>query len=146
VANPFEDFVQLELGKRPYTNDSGAAEALLVRRGPGPRQLAFFELAEGQVVAKLNGALVGLDISTLGSSGQGSSVLHTHVQSVPASVWDVAHSKSNRYFVHSVYKVEGRAIIPGEVIIVDKNTVSIVFDRPIAGHVVLSFDPAMAEP
>ncbi len=136
MANPFEDFVQLELAKRPYTPGDGAEETLLVRRGPGPRQLSFLVIEEGQVVGKVGGVLTGITLS-----GGSTIAMHTHKQEVASASWDVVHNRNNRYFAYSVYDAAGKSILPDEIHIVDQNSVSITFSTPISGHVVLSFDP-----
>jgi hypothetical protein len=43
----FNDFVQQELPKRPFTEIDGSEGQVLVRRGPGPRQVAFETIPVG---------------------------------------------------------------------------------------------------
>lgn len=55
----FEDFVQLELPKRPYTEDDPNPESVYVRRGPGPRQTVGVTLtAEGHVPVLKGGVVI----------------------------------------------------------------------------------------
>jgi hypothetical protein len=61
----FEDFVQTELPKRPYTDADTTLESLLVRRGVGPRQhqeLAF--TTDGQIPVYSGGSLSAGTVET----------------------------------------------------------------------------------
>lgn len=54
----FEDFVQLELPKRPFTEADPAPESILIRRGPGPRQAVGVPLAsDGDIVVFSAGSI-----------------------------------------------------------------------------------------
>ena len=61
----FEDFVQFELPKRPYLQTDVAQETVMVRRGPGPRQLAGVSITEGQIVSMVGGVIVGVTAAAL---------------------------------------------------------------------------------
>ncbi len=139
-ANPFEGFVQEELGKRPYSQTDGPEETILVRRGPGPRQLSYLVLQEGQIIGLVNGVLTGIAMSGLG--GSGSNVMHTHKQPVAAALWSINHGLNHKYFTYNVYDATGRSIWPDEVNIIDENNITISFLIPTSGHVVITFDPA----
>lgn len=142
MATPFEAFVQLELGKRPYLEADGVAEAIFIRRGPGPKQMALLVLEEGQVIGKLNGQLTGISIAGLGG---GASALFTFKQLEDGhSVWTITHGRANRYFTCNVFDFTGKSVIPDEIQIVDDNTISISFLVPTKGHAVFSFDPLAA--
>lgn len=58
----FEDFVQTELPKRPFTEADTAAETLLVRRGVGPRQHVELILGEGEVPLFTGGTLTAATV------------------------------------------------------------------------------------
>ena len=59
----FETFIQTELPKRGYLDSDVAQETIIVRRGPGPRQFDAITLADGQVLARVNGVLVGMNLA-----------------------------------------------------------------------------------
>lgn len=63
MANEFESFIKLELPLRPVLQIDGAEEAVLVRRGVGPRLFQLVTLEEGQVLGKSGGVIVGVDPS-----------------------------------------------------------------------------------
>ncbi len=136
MANAFEEFVQLELGKRPYTGGPGTEETLLVRRGPGPRQIEFLDIAEGELVGKVNGVLVGVP-----RGASGAAALFTHKQLVSDDTWAVEHNTGLSFFTYSVFDADGRSIVPDQVQRVDANSILVSFLIPISGHVVFSFDP-----
>lgn len=55
----FEDFVQTELPKRPYTDTDPAVESIMIRRGLGPRQTVGIQLTtDGHVPVYKNGSIV----------------------------------------------------------------------------------------
>lgn len=135
MASPFESFVQLELGKRPFTAADGEEETILIRRGPGPRQLVLLDLAEGQFLGKVGGKLVGVPAPTGGGGG----TAYTHKQDVAAQSWAVQHDKDCEFFTVSVF-LSGRLSQPDEVEIVDGNNVLITFSVAVAGHVTFVFN------
>lgn len=132
----FEDFVQLELPKRPFLETDVAQESVLIRRGPGPRQLAGVALTEGQVVAMVGGVVVGADASTLPGLG-----IRKYIQevTVAAAVWTVTHSLGSDNVIVQVVDELGFVIIPDQIQIVDVNSVQITFGTPQIGTVRIIF-------
>lgn len=139
MANAFESFVQLELGKRPYTTDSGTEETLLIRRGPGPRQLSYLTIAEGEVLGKIAGKLASVPQQSGGT--QSTIAMFTHKQPSASATWTVIHSKACSYFTLTAFDASTRkAVLPDEIEIVDDNTVIISFSMQLAGHATFTFD------
>jgi len=129
----FEDFVQTELPLRPYVTANPEEETIAVRRGAGPRQLAFIELAEGQVLSKVNGQLVGV---TLSDSALRSFVLE---QTEASDTWTVTHNKGSEFVVVQCLDQNNVVIAPDEIKIVDGNVVTIKLNTSMTGRVFCSF-------
>lgn len=89
----FEDFVQLELPKRPYLNADVAQETVIVRRGPGPRQLSAVELDEGQVLGKVGGVLTGITI------GAGATFKKHAEAFTTSTAWEVSHNQNSTVYL-----------------------------------------------
>lgn len=142
MANPFEDFIQLELPKRPWMATDVQEESVIVRRGAGPRQLAGVVLGEGQVLGMKDGTLQGVAASTGGGTGADAVPF---VQEEPATTWTITHNRNNVNVSVSVYDADGKAFTPDE-ITVAANTVTITVLEAIAGHAVLFFIPVPEEP
>jgi hypothetical protein len=132
----FEDFVQLELPKRPFLESDTAQETVMVRRGPGPRQLAGVTIAEGQVLTMLGGTLVGADITSIPGGGVRSFVLPV---ASPLSVWTVTHNLGSDNVIVQVVDDSGYVIIPDQIQIVDTNNVTISFGTAQTGTVRIIF-------
>ncbi|AGS81977.1 hypothetical protein O152_gp092 [Pseudomonas phage PaBG] len=141
MANPFEDFIQLELPKRPWMAADVQEESVIVRRGAGPRQLQGVVLGEGQVLGMKDGVLQGV---AAGAGGTGADAV-SFVQETPATTWTITHNRNNVNVSVSVYDADGKAFTPDE-IVVAANTVTITVLEASAGHVVLFFIPVPEEP
>jgi len=127
-VSSFENFIQVELPKRPYTDTDVPQETLLVRRGPGPRQLQAASIAEGQVVARVGGIITGVNLSSLGG-------VNKLVLDVPtaASVWTMTHPFNTTDAIIQVTDASGFVILAESMQIVNTTTVQITFGAPQAG-------------
>lgn len=125
----FEDFVQIELARRPYLEADVAQETVLVRRGVGPRQLSAVTLSEGQVLAFVGGALVGVVPSTLGNTVR-KAVLTV---SSASSMWSIPHNKNSLNAIVQVVDSAGFVILPSEIKFVDVNTIEVYFNTAQTG-------------
>ena len=133
----FEDFIQTELPLRPYVAANPAEETIAIRRGAGPRQLGFIELTEGQVLAKVNGQLVGVNLGgTGGLAGVRSFVLE---QTVAASTWVVNHNKGSEFVIVQCLDDANKVIIPEDITITDENTVTISLNMSMTGKIYCIF-------
>lgn len=130
----FENFIQLELPKRPFLNADAPQESILVRRGPGPRQLEPLQLAEGEVVAFLNGELVGISIASIGGINKLSMPITT-----PATVWSVTHAFNTTDAILQVTDTSGFVIFPDTMQIIDNSNIQITFAAPQAGTLRIIF-------
>lgn len=133
----FEDFIQVELPRRPWVVTDPAQETVPVRRGAGPRQLEFVALTDGQVLGKLSGTIQGVNVPGLG--GEVIPKSYVHVQSTPTSQWVVAHNKNSEDFVALVFDGTGSQIISDELTVTDADTVTVDFTSNQAGKLVLVF-------
>ena len=129
----FEDFVQLELPKRPYLNTDPAQETVIVRRGAGPRQLSAVALADGQVLGKVGGVLTGVSI------GAGATFKKYTETFTADSAWVVNHAQNSTVFVAQVFDATGKVIIPDEIETTDANTITVLFNTATAGRVTVIF-------
>lgn len=129
----FEDFVQLELPKRPYLETDVAQETVIVRRGAGPRQLGGVSLTDGQVLGKVGGVLTGVAI------GAGAT-FKKHTEAFASSdTWVVNHNQASTVYVAQVFDDSGRVIIPGEIETTSANTITVMFNVPTSGHITVIF-------
>ncbi len=126
----FDTFVQLELPKRPYLDTDPAAETVMVRRGAGPRQLAPVALAEGQVLAMVNGALVGTSVSSLSGAGVQKAV---YTVTSALATWTIGHNLNSENLIVQAFDESKFVIIPSTIQIVSANTVQLTFNTPQAG-------------
>lgn len=62
--------------------------------------------------------------------------VHKHRQVEPKDVWVIAHGKNTRWVVPTV-TVSNRIVVPGDVIVVDDNTVHITFPFAVSGECIL---------
>lgn len=125
----FEDFVQLELPKRPYLNVDVAQETVLIRRGAGPRQLDAVALTDGQVLGKVAGVIQGVAV------GEGAT-FKKYIETFTAStLWEVEHSLATTDVLVQVFDGSGFVIIPSEIQVIDANTVEVSFNTDQAGTV-----------
>lgn len=127
----FEDFVQIELPKRPYLNTDVAQETVIVRRGVGPRQLGAVQLTDGQVLGMVAGTLQGVDSS---------SFMRKHTESFTSQVtWLVTHNKASVLYVAQVFDENGKVIIPDEIDTIDSNNIEVGFNTATTGTVNIIF-------
>jgi hypothetical protein len=119
----FENFIQLELPKRPYLDADVAQETVMVRRGPGPRQLAGVTLAEGQVLSLVGGQLVGVTPSGVGSG------IRKYVLTVttPTTLWIMPHNYNTSNVIVQVFDNDGFVILPHDIQIIDNNNIALKF-------------------
>jgi hypothetical protein len=127
----FEDFVQTELPKRPYLTADVSQETVMVRRGAGPRQLAAVALADKQVIALVNGVLVGTTVAALGN-GVRKAVLTVPLLS-EADQWDIVHNFGSTNAIIQVVDHDGFVVTPDLIQIVDANSIQILFNTAQAG-------------
>jgi hypothetical protein len=125
----FENFIQLELPKRPYLDADVDQESVMVRRGAGPRQLAGVALTEGQVLGLVGGQIVGIATSSLGSAVR-SYVLSV---SIPTTLWTMSHNYNTSNVIVQVFDTTGAVILPNEIQIVDDNHIALKFYSQQAG-------------
>jgi hypothetical protein len=125
----FEDFVQVELPKRPYTNADSPQESVLVRRGPGPRQHVGVPIADGQVLGSVGGVLQGVPQS------QGGGALRSFklVITTPVMIWDVIHNLASEEVIIQAFDEDKYVIIPEAIQILDENTVRLTFNTAQSG-------------
>lgn len=136
MAAEFENFVQQELPRRPYVTTNPAQETIPVRRGPGPRQLEFVNIAEGEVLGKTGGVITGVSLAALGNCKG-----FAYEKPVAASVWTITHLQNTRNVQPTVYDETGAIIFPDKVTVVDADTLQISFAGPQGGRAVLILFP-----
>jgi hypothetical protein len=127
----FEDFVQTEIPKRPYLSTDVTEETVMIRRGAGPRQLAAITLGEKQVVALVNGVLVGTTVAQLGN-GVRKAILSVPLLSA-ADQWDINHGFNSTNAIIQVVDQDGFVITPDLIQIVSANSIQILFNSVQAG-------------
>lgn len=125
----FDDFIQLELPKRPYLNTDPAQETVMVRRGSGPRQLDSVVLTEGQVLGFVNGQLVGTSVSAIGN-GVRKAILTVAVAS---TLWTISHNLNSLNAIIQIVDASGFVILPSDVKFVDSNTITVSFNTAQTG-------------
>ncbi len=129
----FEDFVQLELPKRPYLASDPAQETVIVRRGAGPRQLGAVTLTDGQVLGKVGGVLTGVSI------GAGAT-FKKYTQTYAADTeWVVTHNQNSSVFIAQIFDDTGKVIIPDEIETTSANVITVTFNIATAGKVTVIF-------
>lgn len=129
MATSFEEFIQLELPKRPFLESDVAAESIIVRRGLGPRQLDAVSMADGEILVKRNGILVSEALNQATASVAGV----IHAQSTPETTWVIPHDKDTRSVVITILDSTYKAIIADEVQVAT-DSITINFLEPQAGH------------
>lgn len=127
----FEDFIQLELPRRPYLVEDVEQETVIVRRGDGPRQLGGVKLTEGQTLVMRDGRLVGGEYSAGGMPG--GAVGFSHVQEEPAVIWEMPHDHESRSVVVTVLDENNEAILYDSML-VHEDRVTVTFYEPQAGR------------
>lgn len=137
MATSFEDFIQLELPKRPFLEQDVPQESVIIRRGQGARQLGGVSLEDGQILVKRNGLLVAEALSAAASASVDSIC---HVQSAAAIKWTITHSKNNRNVIITLYDSSYKAILADNMI-VTTSTITIDFLEAQAGIANVIFLP-----
>ena len=129
----FEDFVQQELPKRGYLNSDVSQETVIIRRGAGPRQFSAVNLQEGQVLALVNGQLVGIEV-TNEAVGAGLPLRKAiYTVSSPAAVWTIPHNLGSENVIVQAFDENKFVIIPDTTQIVDEDTVQLTFHTAQSG-------------
>ena len=121
----FEDFIQIELPKRPYTNTDTAQESVLIRRGPGPRQHVGVELLDGQVLGKVGGVVQGV----------ANGALRSFKLEVPVatSTWNIVHNLNSEEVIVQIFDENKFVMLPDTIQIIDTNTVRVEFNTAQVG-------------
>jgi hypothetical protein len=120
MATSFEEFIQLELPKRPFLQTDVPTESIIVRRGVGARQLDGVVLNDGDVLVKRNGVLVAESLSDNLVSAIDSVV---HVQTTPAITWTITHTKNNRNVVITLLDSAYQEMLADSVVVSNSNIV-----------------------
>lgn len=136
MANAFESFIQLELPKRPYLPEDIQTESLLIRRGPGPRQLAGLKLEENQTVVFKDGQLTPAPYGS--PEGTSTTFGLAFYQEVPASVWTIAHNHANKNVVVTLLDNDFSEILADTLSVYD-NEIIINFVEPQSGYANIVF-------
>jgi hypothetical protein len=121
----FENFVQVELPKRPYTETNTNQEDVLVRRGPGPRQHVGVPLLDGQVLGKVGGVVQGVSNAALRT--------YKLTVTVPTTFWDVVHNLGSEEVIVQAFDENKYVIIPDSIQIIDPTNIRLIFGSPQAG-------------
>jgi hypothetical protein len=130
----FENFVQLELPKRPYLDTDSAQETIMVRRGAGPRQLVGVSLTDGQVLGQVGGVVQGVSI------GDGATFRkYVEEVTVAATTWTIAHNLDSENVIVQVMDADGYVILPNEIQVVNADTVTVTFHSLQTGTARLIF-------
>jgi len=129
----FEDFIQVELPRRPWVLNDPAQETIPVRRGAGPRQLEFVSLVDGQVLGKVGGVIQGVNVTGLGGKS------YVHIESTPSNLWILPHNLNSLDYVASVFDENDNMLIPNNIIASDANNIFIDFVAPMIGKAVIVF-------
>lgn len=130
MPNPFQDFIQLELPKRPFLETDTATETVFVRRGVAPRQMATVSLNDGEVLGKVAGVIQGVVPATAEGI--------EHVQAVANVTWTISHNKNNIKYIVQVVDDNNDVIVPDN-IRVEANTATLTFTAAQSGRANLMF-------
>ncbi len=130
----FEDFIQVELPRRPWVVSDPAQETIPVRRGAGPRQLEFISIADGQVLGKVGGVIQGVNVS-----GTGGGVSYVHTQSINADPWVINHNKNSENYIIFIVDDTGNQLFPNNVSTIDANTIEVDFNIQATGKATIIF-------
>lgn len=129
----FEDFVQLELPKRPYLDANPATETVMVRRGAGPRQLQPVEIAEGEVLAKIGGVLVSASLASLLATYGGGVRKAVLPVVIAADTWTIEHNLNSENVIVQIFDNTKSVVIPNSIQIISDDVVVVTFSTPITG-------------
>ena len=121
----FENFVQVELPKRPFTEGDTAQESVLVRRGAGPRQHVGVPLLDGQVVGQLGGVVQGVTMSPLRT--------FRFTATSAITIWNVVHGLNSEEVIIQAFDENKFVIIPDSIQIIDANNIQLKFGSPQQG-------------
>jgi hypothetical protein len=143
MAGAFESFVQTELPLRPFAPNDGNQESIAIRRGQGPRQMLFLDLADGQVLARVDGTLKGVALNNLETGGGGRYFVADIAAGSEQSTWTLEHNLNSFNCVVQAYQLNEdnsfSALIPDAINLLNANAVELKFSTAIAGKAVLSF-------
>lgn len=128
----FEDFIQTELPRRPWSPNNPTQESIPVRRGPGPRQLDFVEINEGEILGKQGGVIIGIPLPVTSLC-----VGFEHIQNTPALTWNIFHNGGTKRIQITIYDVSDNVILSNEINLIDNNNLSITFTEPQDGRAIL---------
>ena len=134
----FEDFIQVELPRRPWVVLDPAQESIPVRRGAGPRQLEFVSLNDGEVLGQVAGVVQGVVVPGLGG-GDVVPKNYIHIQSVASDTWNINHGLASDDYIAFVVDSAGKQIIPDNIDRVDANNITVELNTPIIGRAVIIF-------
>ena len=137
MATTFEEYIQLELPKRPFLENDVPVESIIVRRGSGPRQLDGIELNDGDIITKRDGQLVAESLDSNVSAID--SIVHTVI--TPAVKWTINHTKTNRNVVITLLDSSHNEIMADSVKIAD-NSIEIEFTIAQSGIANIIFLPS----
>lgn len=136
TLDAFVQYVQAELFRRPFTNNDPDQETIMVRRGGGPRQLTGLDVADGEVVGKVGGTLVGIPVGDLGGGGT-SERKKLHTQAVAALEWTITHVYDSVNVEVYVVDENNSRVEPDNIQATDNDTVVITFTQVQAGKALL---------
>ena len=122
----FEDFVKTELPQRAVVQLNEPEESVLVRRGIIPKAYVSVELAEGQVLGRSGGVIIGMSMSAVGGDKH-----YAHEEVIPSVQWNITHGL-NTYPAVQVVDSAG-TIVEGDVKYNDVNNVTLNFSAAFAG-------------
>jgi len=123
----FETFIQTELPKRGYLDSDVPQETIIVRRGAGPRQFDAVTLEDGQVLARVNGQLVGMNLA-------GNGIRKAIVPVAEGSTeWVVTHNFDSENAIVQCFDDSKSVIFPDSIKINDGDTITITFNKAQTG-------------
>jgi hypothetical protein len=129
----FEDFIQTELPRRPWTPNDPNQETIAVRRGPGPRQLHFIELNDGEILGKDSGEIKGIPIPNISSVCSG----FEFIQTSPSLIWNINHNGGTKRIQITIYDMSDNVILSDGISLIDNNNLTITFSQPQDGRAIL---------
>lgn len=130
MANPFQDFIQLELPKRPFLETDAAQETIFIRRGVAPREMAGLVIANGQVLGKVGGVLQGV-VPTTAEGVE-------HIQESPAVTWTITHNKNNKKCIVQIVDANDDLVFADNVKI-ELNAITLTFTNSQGGRANIMF-------
>jgi len=70
------------------------------------------------------------------STAEGLIKTYEHIQSLPATTWNVAHSKGSSRPTITIFDETNSEVWPDQVNIIDANTIQVTFNTPISGRAI----------